>query len=175
MKMGIGQSLNPRSELPCRMVKGLLCWPVTRHFEDHGSRGRWSLLSCLPHFSHLSRKRVSRSLLGAGNYPSGPLGPILSGCTLTSALNPFNKAGLIPTTGDGLCASVTVQTHSRTRRQGPQVHTFEIYTSKWNRNLGNNQGMCMQSYRSAKDRNWKALVIQSTRKGCDSSWKKIAI
>lgn len=165
--MGIGQSLNPRSELPCRMVKGLLCWPVTRHFEDHGSRGRWSLLSCLPHFSHLSRKRVSRSLLGAGNYPSGPLGPILSGCTLTSALNPFNKAGLIPTTGDGLCASVTVQTHSSTHRQGPQAHTFEIYTSKWNRILP-----CACSHTDLQDRNWKALVTQSTRKGCDSSWKK---
>lgn len=91
-------------------------------FWDHGSRGPWSFPFCPPHSPDLSGKRVSRSLLGAGNYPWGPLGPILSGCTLTLSLNPFNKARVIPTTGLEQCALIRAQTHSNTHRVRDKDH-----------------------------------------------------
>lgn len=78
-------------------VKGLPRWPVTHHFGAHGSRLPPPFPQifpiCLPHLSGFERKeRVSRSLLGTGNYLWGPLGPILSGCTLTLSLNPLQQS-----------------------------------------------------------------------------------
>lgn len=89
---------------------------------DQGSRGLWSFPFCLPHSPHLREKRVSRSLLGTGNYPWDPLGPILSGCTLTLSLNPFNKARVIPTTGPERCALIRAHTHSNTHRVRDKDH-----------------------------------------------------
>lgn len=63
-----------------------------------------------------AKKKVSRSLLDTSNYPWGPWRPVLSGCTLTLSLKPFNKAGVIPTTGAAECAFIRVQTVSNTHK-----------------------------------------------------------
>jgi len=105
--------MHPRSELPWRGLKAHrrdLSHTVLRQ----GLQGPRSFPSCPAHSTDLREKRMSRSLLGTGNYPGGPLGPILSGCTLTLPLNPSNKASVIPSTGPAL---IRAQTHSDTDRE----------------------------------------------------------
>lgn len=121
--------LHPRSELSCGRVKRPPWWPVTHHSEIMVP-GAPDLFYSTPRTPQIwAKKKVSRSLLGTGNYPWGPWGPILSGCTLTRSLNPFNKARVIPTTGAEQQTLIRAPTHSNRLIWDNDDHScIDVYT-----------------------------------------------